>query len=145
MTIARRVATTVALIMACSACGGPPPPASAGDYLEGATWHLTSVDALRVPADSDGPWLRVDSTEGRVSGFAGCNTFQGPYRAGGATVTFGPLAMTRRACPEDQGGALERLLMEVVQQADGYTIVDGRLQLMVEGRIRALFVAGPGR
>lgn len=136
----------IAVLLMAAACGGPPPPSNMGEILEHTTWHLTSIDALRVdPAAGNGPWLRVNPATGRVEGFAGCNTFQGPYRAGGATVTFGPLATTRRACPPDRGGDLERLMLDLVQQADGYRVASGRLELMVAGRIRGLFAAGPTR
>ena len=145
MGISRRIGASVILLVA-AACGGPPPPANMGDILEHTTWHLTSIDTLRVDAgSSDAPWLRVNPATGRVEGFAGCNTFQGPYRAGGTTVTFGPLATTRRACPGDRGGDLERLMLDLVQQADGYRVAAGRLELMVGGRIRGLFAAGPTR
>lgn len=133
------------LLLAGVACGGPPAPSSSGEFLEGATWHLRSIDALRVTDGADGPWLRVNSLDGRAEGFAGCNTFSGPYRAGGTTVTFGPLATTRRACPDDRGGELERAMLDLLQAADGYRVGGGRLELMVDGRIRGLFVAGSRR
>lgn len=143
--MSRRIGA-VGVLLAAAACGGPPPPANVGEILEHTTWHLTSIDALSVDVSSGTvPWLRVNPANGRVEGFAGCNTFQGPYRAGGTTVTFGPLATTRRACQGDRGGELERLMLELVQQADGYRVASGRLELLVAGRIRGLFVAGPTR
>lgn len=145
MGIRRRIGA-LGLLLAVGACAGPSAPSAMGDFLENTTWHLRSIDALRVEGDSgETPWLRVNPADGRVEGFAGCNTFQGPYRAGGTTVTFGPLATTRRACPDDRGGEIERLMLDLVQQSDGYRVGDGRLELMVDGRIRGLFVAGPAR
>lgn len=139
-------AVVATAIVALAACGGPPPPGTSGAYLENTTWVLRSIDALRVSAsDRDAPWLRVSSVDGRVQGFTGCNTFQGPYRAGGTDVAFGPLATTRRACPDEGRAEIERLMLEVLQSADGYRVGDGRLDLMVDGRIRMLFQAGPPR
>ena len=136
----------IGVVLLAAACGGPPPPSNVGEILEHTTWHLRSIDTLRVEAGSSVvPWFRVNPADGRVEGFAGCNTFQGPYRAGGTTVTFGPLATTRRACPGDRGGDIERLMLDLVQQADGYRIDAGQLYLMVAGRIRGLFEAGPAR
>jgi heat shock protein HslJ len=146
MDLSRRMGA-MGLLLALAACGGPPAPSSSmGDFIENTTWHLQSIDALRFEGDSnEGPWLRVNPADGRVEGFAGCNTFQGPYRAGGTNVAFGPLATTRRACPDDRGGELERLMLDLIQQADGYRVGEGRMELMVGGRIRGLFVAGPVR
>ena len=69
-----------------------------------------------MPASLDGNWLvediggrgvidRARSTiafddQGRVSGSGGCNQFNGPVSIEGSSLTFGPLASTRRACTE---------------------------------------------
>lgn len=39
--------------------------------------------------------------EGRVTGDSGCNTFMGDYTLDGDTISVGPLASTRRACPDE--------------------------------------------
>ena len=38
------------------------------------------------------------SPEGRATGFGGCNNFMGSVTIDGTTVSFGPLASTRKAC-----------------------------------------------
>jgi heat shock protein HslJ len=129
-------------VAAVSACGGPPAPGSSGEYLENSVWRLASIDDLRLDAsDTDGPWLRATSVDGRVQGSTGCNSFNGPYRAGGAEVAFGPLATTRRACADPSRAEVERRFLELLQNADGYRVGAGRLEVLVEGRIRMLFVA----
>jgi heat shock protein HslJ len=134
-------------VLAVAACGGPPPAGSSGDlgsYLENATWHLRSIDDLRIDREN-APWLRATSSDGRVQGSTGCNSFNGPYRAGGTTVTFGPLATTRRACADPALGDVERRMLDILQSADGYRVGSGQLQIMIDGRIRMLFEAGPAR
>jgi len=67
-----------------------------------------------MPAPLEGNWLvediggrgvidRARSTiafddQGRVSGSGGCNQFNGPVAIQESSLTFGPLASTRRAC-----------------------------------------------
>lgn len=138
---ARAGVLTLALAFA-AACGGPPRPGTGGSgaYLEQGVWRLRAVDEMAVAARGDAaPWLRVSPADGRVEGSTGCNAFSGPYRAGGSTVTFGPLEATERGCPDPTGTEIERRMLQVLQQADGYRIEDDRLQIMVRGSIRMVF------
>jgi putative lipoprotein len=45
------------------------------------------------------PTIVFDTDASGASGFAGCNTFQGSYKAGDSAIHLGPFAVTRRACP----------------------------------------------
>ncbi len=49
--------------------------------------------------DSTAPTLEFPA-EGQAAGNASCNRFTGPVTVAGDSVTFGPLAVTRMACPE---------------------------------------------
>jgi heat shock protein HslJ len=40
------------------------------------------------------------STDGRVTGFAGCNSFSSSYTIEGERITFGALATTKKYCAE---------------------------------------------
>lgn len=127
-------------------CGpSTPAPGPVGAYLENATWYLVSVDGRRPDSSAEVPWLRVAPADGVVHGFAGCNSFNGPYRAGGATLTFGPLATTRMACADARRSELERTVLEVLTAADGYRVRDTTLELLQGDRVRMTLVAGPGR
>ena len=75
--------------------------------------------------------LRTDTS--RVTGFAGCNTFSGPYELEeGNRVRFGPLAMTMKLCPDVDVDESE--LMEVFELTDNYRITGERLDLNVGRR-----------
>lgn len=141
MTI-RSVVAAVVVGAACFGCGGSSGPGAMqpGSYLEQGRWDLQAVDELRAPASDDQrPWFRLAPADGRVEGSTGCNTFTGPYRAGGSTVTFGPLAVTRRACTDPAVSQVESRMLEAMQAADSYHIDDGGLQLRVRGTIRMIF------
>jgi hypothetical protein len=67
--------------------------------LSGTRWQLTRLDAATpVPAGA-GIELRFDGD--RVAGSGGCNVFQAPVLSGERdALEIGPIATTRRACPE---------------------------------------------
>ena len=58
-------------------------------------------------ADRVVSWLRLGE-DGRAQGQGGCNSYTGTYKLEDGVLTFGPLASTRRACPEPQMSQEER-------------------------------------
>ena len=67
--------------------------------LEDNYWKLTRLgdEPVIVEPQQREPHLVLRS-DGKVTGFAGCNQFTGSYTVDGSTIDFGPLAMTQRAC-----------------------------------------------
>lgn len=102
---------------------------SATASLEGTNWHFATIHGLVAP-DEDGahPHIRIDSSAGRVVGDTGCNTFNGPYRADGARLIMGPLAVTRRACA-GAVGEFEEHVLEAIRQTTLYRIQGSQLFL----------------
>ena len=112
-----RVATTLFLLVAFGCGGGasddPSPDAAAGDSpptpeiqaegpglvgLTGSYWRLEDL-AGRGVLDRAETTLEFPE-DGMVSGTGGCNRFNGSYQRRGDSLSFGPLAATRMACPE---------------------------------------------
>lgn len=142
MHVARLLTAAVATLVVATACGGPSAPGGMQPeaYIEQGRWDLRTIDELRVTATGDQqPWFRLSPAEGRVEGSTGCNAFNGPYHAGGTSVGFGPLAVTRRACTDPAVSEVEQRMLEVLQEADSYQIDGGVLQLRVRGSIRMIF------
>jgi heat shock protein HslJ len=80
------------------------------------------------------------SADGRMSGFAGCNTFSGSYTTNGAAVTFGPLATTEMAC-QRPGSAVEAEYLAALGSVTGWAVEpDGRLRL--DGGVPLRFAPG---
>lgn len=136
------------LLVPLLGCASTPATGPGGDYLENTRWTVVRVDGVPVPPGvAETPYLVVDPSEGRARGSAGCNTFNGPYRASGSAVVFGPLATTRKACPAL--GDWERDLLEALVAVDGYRVESGRLTLTVGGEPRIVLAApdpaGPSR
>jgi heat shock protein HslJ len=74
-----------------------PPP-----QLAGVNWKVTSFNNDRhavvgVLGESS---ITMTFEDGKVAGSAGCNSFHGTYATEGGKLEIGPLATTRRACPD---------------------------------------------
>jgi heat shock protein HslJ len=107
------------------AAGSASPAPSPG--LVGASWDLVEMGqtadfAHFVPTIEFTP-------DGRVSGFAACNTFGGTYTTDGSTLTFGPLVTTKMAC-QRPASAIEIAYLEALAGVSSWSIEpDGRLLL----------------
>ncbi len=90
--------------------------------IEGTTWEVTGTVANQgvssVPAD---PKATITITDGNVAVDAGCNTGSGTVEVTETTLTFGPIATTRMACPEDVM-ALETSVLQTLSGTVDYAI-----------------------
>jgi heat shock protein HslJ len=76
------------------------PPTGLSALLLRTSWVLTEINHLSPPAGvGEGEASIRFFKVGRVSGFTGCNRFDGPYTLTGRSVRFGPIAATLMACP----------------------------------------------
>lgn len=69
--------------------------------LAGTSWRVTGYNngkqaVVGVLAGTD--LTMAFSTDGKVSGSAGCNNFTAPYSGEGRTLALGPVAATRKIC-----------------------------------------------
>jgi heat shock protein HslJ len=122
------VAPLIELVRIRKAAAGAP---SGAPYLVGTTWQLEDLAGAGA-LDSVAATLEFPA-EGQVAGSASCNRFGGPVTIAGDSITFGPQAVTRMACPEPVMGQ-ESAYLEALQHA-------GRFR--VEGPF--LYVYSPGR
>ena len=78
-------------------------------------------------------YFMLKNEENRVTGFAGCNMFNGTYTLEkGQRIRFSPLAATLKACPDVDVNESE--LFQVFEQADNYSIQGDTLSLNVGRR-----------
>ena len=76
--------------------------AAAANPLEGE-WNVTGYNNGKqaVTSPITGTTLTATFTpDGQVGGSAGCNSYSGPYKLDGTSLTVGPLATTRMACDQ---------------------------------------------
>lgn len=98
----------------------------------GTQWVLTElVTAAAVSTswalEEAAPTLTV-ADDGTVSGSTGCNRFTGHVTVGD-TLTFGPLATTRAACPDPELARTESTVLAVLSGEVRYAVEGARMRL----------------
>lgn len=112
--------------------------------LAGSAWVATGVNngrqAVVSSARTEALTLELDR-EGRVSGSAGCNRFTGTYElAPEGGIRLGPLATTRKLCPDPEVMALEQEYLAALQRAAVVELSGERLGLRdADGATQATF------
>jgi len=82
-------------------------------------------EALEVLASKGGAVSIAFMDDGRVGGSSGCNQYTGSYEiVGGHSLSFGPLAGTRKMCPPPMM-ELEALMLQMLNTVEGVYIRDG--------------------
>ena len=104
---------------------GPAPKAMPASQLNGP-WNIVEVRGEPVAADRQpAPYIEFDYAQGRISGNSGCNRMMGSFQADTlqpGTLTFGPIASTRMACPDM---SLERNILESLAEVRSFEAVCG--------------------
>ena len=98
------------------------------DILYDRRWLLEAVEGLRV---SEPPRLFLTFTsDGKVTGNAGCNQFGGQAEVAGDSLRLGPLISTRRACLDQARMEREQRFLDALERARSWRIERGRLVLL---------------
>ena len=104
--------------------------------ITGTHWKLVMLEGQpekMAENQEQDRYFTLDAAEKTVSGFAGCNSILGAYALeDGMRIRFSNMGITMRACPDVDVD--EAALMTVFEQADNYTIIDGKLSLNVGRR-----------
>lgn len=124
-----------------AACMGPPRagPGGEAEPLGGTAWQLAELDELQaVIGTGDAvPTLMFAADEPRASGNGGCNQFNGPYTQNGASLSFGPLASTRRACVDEAANRQETAYLRALESTTRYAVYDDLLVLYAADQVVA--------
>jgi para-nitrobenzyl esterase len=108
------------------------PMADDGKALAGSAWQLlriNSMDDTVMTPDDPAKYTLQFQADGRVAVRADCNRGSGTWQAHGATLTFGPLAMTRAMCPP---GSLYDTFVAQLGYVRSFVLQDGNLHLATE-------------
>jgi heat shock protein HslJ len=109
-----------------------------GGDIRGVTWTLVEVNGAPVDtAAMNRPATLLLDEQGHASGYGGCNQFGGPYTIDGEELHFGPIAMTRMACPDRMD--VETSYSSVFDATRSWRLSDGMLELIGDGRVIARF------
>jgi len=93
--------------------------------LEAGTWVLGAGLIDGAAADKR---PTIEFKDGNVSGFAGCNTYNGTVTIDGNKLTFGPLASTKKACGPVET-KIESTFLAQLEKVASYSFAAGRLLL----------------
>jgi heat shock protein HslJ len=139
--VLRRIAAVLALGVLVAACSAGP---GTGGQLEGTDWVLRSYQqdgALVVVPETQ--YADAEFRSQRVSGFAGCNTFDALYRAGGRMLLISQPAVTFMACA-DEANAFEAAYLAALQESRFYSERRGTLTVFdADGATILVFDAAP--
>ena len=107
------------------------PPSGLPALLMRTSWVLTEIDHLSPPAGvGEGEASIRFLKEGHVSGFTGCNHFDGPFTLTGRSVHFGPIIQTLMACPVSAN--IEMPYMKALDDAHQVDVQGEELYLLNE-------------
>jgi heat shock protein HslJ len=118
--------TLMGLVGCSSGSSTTPTGPEAGVSLVGPNWSLTALGGQPV---LEGTKLTASfSSEARVSGSAGCNSYFGRAQVEAGRLSVGPLGSTLMACAD---GVMrqETLYLASLQAATSYTIRGDELRL----------------
>lgn len=136
----------VGLVLA--ACMGAPRagPGGEAEPLGGTAWHLADLGGQpAVVGTGDAvPTLMFAADEPRASGNGGCNQFSGPYTQNGASLSFGPLVSTRRACVDEAANRQETAYLRALETTTRYAVYDDLLVLYAADQVVARLRRGGG-
>ena len=106
--------------------------ATGAEALEDKTWVLESYgepDSLNTVLEDTEITATFDSTEGKVTGSAGCNHYFGGYELSGSKLSFpGPIAATEMWCGE-QLDQQERQYLNALMDAESFKIEGDKLTI----------------
>jgi heat shock protein HslJ len=112
--------------------------------LAGSNWEATNFNngQQAVVGVLEGTTLTASfGKDGRLTGNAGCNNYNGPYKVNGTQIAIGPLASTMKAC-SDPAGIMdqETQFTAALQSAATYQIEGNVLELRTkDDALAALF------
>jgi heat shock protein HslJ len=108
--------------------------ASPSPSLTDTKWTLDAViqgeGVSSVPTDVTPPSL-VIGEQGEAVVFTGCNRGHATVDIGETTLTFGPMSITKKACPGD-AGALETAVLTLLDGVVTY-LIDGQRLTLTKG------------
>lgn len=111
--------------------------------LAGTRWQATGINNGRgalVSLVKDSRVTLAFSGDGKVSGTAGCNNFNGSYTQVRDKVTFAPPATTRKMCPDAAVMEQESAFVQALAGASTARIEGSRLELRkADGALAATF------
>lgn len=98
--------------------------------LADTRWSLTEFGGETfAPAPKPGTHV-IFRANGKLSGYAFCNSMFSSYEDAGGKLTIKPIGTTMRACVEAADNAREQAFLKALREVRGYAIDGDRLALL---------------
>ena len=129
------IATAFAAIVACTQQEPPKPPepdqgsSEVTFELTGTRWALMRLGDKEVKVSEGGreAYIALNSADGSVVGFAGCNRISSTHQENGSQLQFGDVIATKMACDDL---ATETALLEAMKSTASWRISGSQLELL---------------
>lgn len=132
-------------MLALAACFAPRAgPGGQARPLEGTSWQLEELNGRPAVSVPGGGVPTLTFAEERASGNGGCNLFSGPFDRRGASLQFGALVSTRRACADPAGTSQETAYLQALQSSTRYAVYGDLLVLYARDQVVARLRRGGG-
>jgi len=101
--------------------------------VENTRWYLVEIEGDQeiILVNDKEPYLELDLESSKAGGNASCNNFFSDYTLEGNSLSFGLIATTMMACPDETNQ--EHRFLQALSRIDSYEIVDNKLNLMENG------------
>ena len=109
-------------------------PAESADQthlLVEKTWYLVSYNSSYSEAGTQEPFT-LFKTDGTLTGFSGCNSFQGAYSTRHTADNDLEFKFYKAACPSSSLDAQEKAMFGILNSAKSYQVAESVMQLVGE-------------
>ncbi len=114
--------------------------------LESTPWQASGINNGKggVVSTANTELVTAVFSEGTVSGFGGCNSYNATYKVEGDRITFGPAASTRQLCARPEGlMEQEQHFFAALERVRAFSVTPGTLDLRDEdGSLQVSFRTG---
>jgi heat shock protein HslJ len=130
------------LLAACASAPTSTPPGSGSgetplSELDGTHWSLVSLNGRELAPDT---FISLEIAGGGISGNAGCNGYGGSFSSEEpGKLQLREISSTAMACEPEIRMQQEGEFLQALQQATGYRLVEGQLELL-DASVKVLLV-----
>lgn len=116
------------LAVAALALAACEPAHNASDDLDGR-WDVQEIAGASLGESVD-VWLELDTAQGVVSGFSGCNTFSAPLSTFSNSLSIGAISEQQAECPSAKAATDEARLLAVLPHVQRHIRRGASLELL---------------
>lgn len=119
----------VLLLFTClSSCGSEKRESDTNVNVPRFSGYFTITDIDETPINQKGITFNIENQKRRITGFAGCNSYNAAFTLGQDKLDITAPLSTKRMCPPEQM-VVEKRVLKTLPQVTRYTLQNGKLVL----------------